>query len=232
MILAAGLGTRLKPFTDSHPKALLPINGKTLLERSIMYVKQVGITDIVINIHHFGEQIIDFLADHDNFGCKIKISDEREDLLETGGGLLKAQWLLKDSPFVLINADILTHLNLKEMIAFHQEHQPLVTLAVSKRDSTRQLEFDKNMKLCGWKHLKTNEHISTEARAVYERAFSGIHIINPTLFDLITETGKFSIINTYLHLMQDHKLIGFDHTGIEVLDVGKPENLAKAEREF
>ncbi|PID69049.1 MAG: nucleotidyltransferase [Flavobacteriia bacterium] len=232
MILAAGLGTRLKPFTEQHPKALLPINNKTLLQRNIEYVKQAGITEIVINIHHFGQQIIDFLNTHNNFGCHIQISDEREELLETGGGLLKARHLLEDSPFVLLNADILTHLDLSKMIAYHNQCKPLVTLAVSQRISSRQLEFNQNMSLCGWKNLNTGEHIHTGSQVAYERAFSGIHIIDPALFERITETGKFSIIPTYLRLMEEYDLKGFDHTGIEVLDVGKPENIDRAERYF
>ncbi len=181
MILAAGLGTRLKPFTEQHPKALLPINDKTLLQRNIEYVKQAGITEIVINIHHFGQQIIDFLNTHNNFGCHIQISDEREELLETGGGLLKARHMLQDCTFVLLNADILTHLDLSKMIAYHNQFKPLVTLAVSQRSSSRQLEFDQKMTLCGWKNLNTGEHIHTGSQAAYERAFSGIHIINPAL---------------------------------------------------
>lgn len=232
MILAAGLGTRLKPFTEKHPKALFPVNGVTLLERNINFLKKAGIHDIVINVHHYADQIIDFLKDHDTFNVNISISDESKALLETGGGLLKAAPYLKDDAFVLLNVDILTHLNLEEMIAQHQKNQSLVTIAVSKRDSTRQLGFTDEWQLCAWRNLKTGESVTAHKKAVYERAFSGIHIIEPALFDLIIETGKFSIITTYLRLMQTYPIKGFDHTGIPVLDVGKPENVHKAEALF
>ncbi len=232
MILAAGLGTRLKPFTKMHPKALFPVNGITLLERNINYLKKVGIHDIVINVHHFAAQILDFLKRHDNFNVNIIISDEREVLLETGGGLLKAAPYLDDDAFVLLNVDILTHLNLKEMIAQHYKSDALATLAVSKRLSTRQLGFTNGWQLCAWKNLKTGESVTAQKQALHERAFSGIHIIEPTIFDQITETGKFSIINTYLRLMHKHSIKGFDHTGTPVLDVGKPENILAAESLF
>lgn len=232
MILAAGLGTRLKPFTENHPKALFPVIGITLLERNINYLKKAGIHDIVINVHHFAAQIIDFLKRHDNFNVNISISDESEALLETGGGLLKAAPYLKDDTFVLLNVDILTHLDLKEMMAQHQKNQTLATLAVSKRDSSRQLGFTDEWQLCAWKNLKTGELVTNGRKAHYERAFSGIHIIEPTIFDLISETGKFSIIKTYLRLMHTHSIKGFDHTGIPVLDVGKPENINIAESLF
>ncbi|MCC7029824.1 MAG: NTP transferase domain-containing protein, partial [Chitinophagaceae bacterium] len=126
MILAAGLGTRLKPFTDSHPKALAIVNGKTLLQRNIEYLKKYGITEIIVNVHHFADQIISHLQHHQNFGIPISISDETDEVLETGGGLKKAAWFFKDQqPFVLMNADILTKMNLQAMISDHLAHQPL-----------------------------------------------------------------------------------------------------------
>jgi NDP-sugar pyrophosphorylase family protein len=231
-LLAAGLGTRLKPFTDKHPKALLSINGKTLLQRNIEYVKNVGVREIIINIHHFGEQIVSYLKAHNDFGCHITISNEKDKLLETGGALLKAKEYLQNDSFVLINTDILTHLDLAAMIQYHEKHKPLVTLAVSERESSRQLEFDAQFNLCGWQNLTTGEHIYNTQQALYKRAFSGIHVVDSQVFKFIIETGKFSIMQPYLRLMHDYKLKGYDHTGIPVLDVGKPENIPIAEKWF
>ncbi|MGB6093368.1 MAG: sugar phosphate nucleotidyltransferase, partial [Moheibacter sp.] len=155
MIFAAGMGTRLKPFTDHHPKALAEVNGKTLLQRNIEYLKTIGVTELTINVHHFADQIIDFLKQNSNFGIHIQISDETAELLETGGGLVKAKEMIGDQSFLVMNVDILTDLNLEDLIQFHYQYQPLVTLAVSDRDSSRKLLFKKNRQLAGWKNLNT-----------------------------------------------------------------------------
>lgn len=232
MIFAAGLGTRLKPFTLSHPKALFPVNGKPLLQRNIEYLSAYGFNDFVINVHHFQDQIIQFLKDHHYFGVNIEISDESNELLETGGGLLKAKDLLGKEPFLVMNSDILTDMPVDEFVEFHLQEKPLVSLAVSDRKSTRKLLFDAQHRLCGWKDLRNGEEIIENEAYTHELAFSGLHIIDPSFFELNTFKGKFSIMKPYMHLMQHHIIKGFDHTGYKLLDVGKPESAELAEKLF
>lgn len=232
MLFAAGLGTRLKPFTDEHPKALAVVNGKPLLQRNIEYLKDFGFTEFVINVHHFADQIVDFLEENGNFGVDIQISDETEQVLETGGGLVKAKDLLGEQSFLVMNADVLTDLNLEDLIQFHYQYQPLVTLAISDRESSRKLFFDKNKRLIAWKNFKTNEEVRVSNDELAERAFSGIHIINPRIFNKMPDSGKFSIIDTYLELMENEKILGFDHTGSKWVDVGRPESVIEAEKLF
>ncbi|MDR1876900.1 MAG: nucleotidyltransferase family protein [Flavobacteriaceae bacterium] len=234
MLFAAGLGTRLKPFTDNHPKALAPINGITLLERNIRYLTSFGIREIVINIHHFGEQILDFLDKNRDFNCKILISDEQAEVLETGGGLCKAAPLLGKEPFLVMNVDILTDMDLNSFIHYHQERKPLVSLAVSDRNSSRKLFFDEGNRLTGWKNLTTGESIFVPPYSDDNStplAFSGIHIIDPELFSHIRQKGKFSIMKTYLKLMDKEKILGYKHSAY-LIDVGKPESLKEAEKYF
>lgn len=232
MLFAAGMGTRLKPFTDQHPKALAVVNGKTLLQRNIEYLNRVGITDFVINIHHFADQIKDYLKENNDFGMNIQLSDETGELLETGGGLVKARDLLGEQSFLVMNADVLTDLNLENLIQFHYQYQPLVTLAVSNRESSRKLFFKKDKQLAGWKNFNTGEEIIVSDEALSESAFSGIHIINPRIFGMMPSSGKFSIIETYLELMKTEKILGFDHSGGKFIDVGKPESIGIAENLF
>jgi len=232
MLFAAGLGTRLKPFTDNHPKALAVVNGKTLLERNIKYLKGFGINEFVINVHHFANQIFDFLEKNEKFGVNIQISDESDEVLETGGGLVKAKELLGNQPFLVMNVDILTDLNLSGLMNFHAQHQPLVTLAVSDRASSRKLLFEDNHQLKGWKNLNTGEEIIASENPLSEKAFSGIHIINPEIFDKMPTTGKFSIMTTYMELMKTEKILGFDHSGGTLVDVGRPESILEAEKFF
>lgn len=233
MLLSAGLGTRLKPFTLEHPKALFPVNGIPLLQRNIEYLAGYGITEIVVNVHHFAEQIIDFVNKR-NFGVKITISDERDAILETGGGLLKAREYLEDAGlFVLMNVDILTDLELDRVIDFHQAKENLVSLAVSRRKSSRMFLLDEAMRLCGWRNKQNGEEkIMLQKEPLQEFAFSGIHILNSDIFKSIRQQGKFSIIDTYLDLAGDFFIEGYDHTGISVLDVGKPEAKEIAEKMF
>lgn len=231
MILAAGLGTRLKPFTNSHPKALALVNGKTLLQRNIEYLKSFGFTEIVVNVHHFADQIKDYLQQNNNFGIHILISDESKEVLETGGGLVKAKELLGDESFLLMNADILTDLNLEDLIQFHYQYQPLVSLAVSDRLSSRKLLFD-GKQLKGWKNYTSGDEIIKSTNPMKELAFSGIHIINPKIFSKMPKEGKFSIITTYMELMETESILGFDHSGGILVDVGKPESIAEAEKFF
>ena len=203
LIFAAGKGTRLKPFTDSHPKALALVNGVPLLERNIKYLQSFGVTEFVINIHHFGEQIVEFLKKNNNFGAKIDISDEKDELLETGGGLLFAQkYLEKEENFLIMNADILTDLNIHELVKFHETHLPFATLAVSDRNSSRKLFFNSEMVLKGWMNKNSGETKMAEFNNNFkELAFSGIHCINSSIFNKIKRRGKFSIMEEYLYLM-------------------------------
>lgn len=233
MIFAAGLGTRLKPFTDNHPKALAVVNEKPLLQRNIEYLKSFGIEEIVINVHHFADQIIEFLEENNYFGIEITISDETDQVLETGGGLVKAKANFEED-FLVMNVDILTDLNLADFIKAHQENKALVTLAVSDRNSSRKLFFNKQNELKGWRNLKTEEEIKAidSLDNCKDLAFSGIHVISPSLFDKITEKGKFSIMKVYMDLMKTESIIGFDHSGGILIDVGRPESVLEAENYF
>ncbi|WP_291062260.1 MULTISPECIES: nucleotidyltransferase family protein [unclassified Empedobacter] len=233
MIFAAGLGTRLQPFTNNHPKALAVVNGKPLLQRNIEYLKSFGINEIVINVHHFADQIIEFLEDNNYFGIEITISDETDQVLETGGGLVKAKANFEED-FLVMNVDILTDLNLDKFIKAHQENKALVTLAVSNRNSSRKLFFNEQNELKGWRNLKTEEEIKAvdSLDNCKDLAFSGIHVISPTLFYKITEKGKFSIMKVYMDLMQTESIIGFDHSGGILIDVGRPESVLEAEQYF
>ena len=233
MILAAGLGTRFKPWTDSHPKALAMINGKSLLQRNIEFLQRSNIFSVVVNVHHFADQIIEEIDRNNGWGSQVKISDESDAVLETGGGLLKAGPLLADGPFVVINVDILTDLNLVEMIHYHTQLMPLATIAVSNRQTSRYFLFDHFHNLCGWRNTKTGEEkISRTSADAVEKAFSGIHIIDPRIFQLINFTGKFSMVDVYLDLAKSEIIKGFDHTGAKFIDVGKPDAVAKAELLF
>lgn len=233
LIFAAGKGTRLKPFTDHHPKALAVVNGVPLLKRNIKYVQSYGINDIVINVHHFGEQIIEFLKKNNNFGATIEISDEKNELLETGGGLVFAKKLLDHGEdFLILNADILTDLNLNDFIKYHQEKKDFATLAVSDRKSSRKLLFNPEMVLRGWLNVDTGEQRLSEFNKGFKPlAFSGIHCINPAIFNKIKRTGKFSIMEEYLDLMHTEQIHGYEHQA-RIVDVGRPESVLEAEKYF
>ena len=232
MILAAGLGTRLKPFTESHPKALLPINGKTLLQRNVEYLQLFNVKDVIVNVHHFAMQIVDALQQNNGWGSNVTISDETDLVLETGGGLKKAGQYLQTSsePFVLMNADILTDLYIDELKNLHEESGAIATLAVTNRSTSRYLLFDDDNFLCGWLNEKTGEQ---KGKKGIKKAFSGIHIISPDIFKHITEEGKFSLIDLYLRLAAEgFKINCYDHSKGKLLDVGKPESIAIAEKMF
>jgi NDP-sugar pyrophosphorylase family protein len=234
MILAAGLGTRFKPWTDSHPKALAPVNGKTLLQRNIEYLQGHGICDVVVNVHHFADQIVTALQANRGWGSRITISDESTEVLETGGGLKKARRWLLDGPFVLMNVDILTDMDLGAMIADHLDHRPLATLAVTGRSTSRYFLFDDHDELCGWTNVQTGQQRlarSTDAKPV-PRAFSGIHVIDPSIFPFITREGKFSMVDVYLDLAASHSIRGFDHSRSLFIDVGRPSSAEEAARQF
>lgn len=194
MIFAAGLGTRLQPFTGHLPKAMVPVGGVPMLERVVNRLMEFGVREIIINVHHFPDQIIDFLLSKNNFGIHIEISDERDLLLDTGGGLKKAAGFFDDGkPFILHNVDVLSNISLREMLALHHAENALTTLAVSNRDSSRYFLFDEKMRLCGWEHTgKAEVRLARDCRIKPLRfAFSGIHIISPEIFSLMTETGRF-----------------------------------------
>ncbi|WP_332019120.1 nucleotidyltransferase family protein [Kaistella sp.] len=233
LIFAAGKGTRLKPFTDHHPKALAKVNDVSLLERNIKYLQSYGINDFVINVHHFGNQIIEFLKDNQNFGAHIQISDEKDQLLETGGGLVFARKFLdSEEDFLILNADILTDLNITEFVKYHQEKKDFATLAVSDRKSSRKLLFNPEMVLRGWVNIDTGEQRLAEFNKGFKPlAFSGIHCINPAIFGKIKRTGKFSIMEEYLDLMHTEKIHGFEHQA-KLIDVGRPESVLEAEKHF
>lgn len=233
MIFAAGLGTRLKPLTDHMPKALVPVAGKPMLEHVIEKLKSSGFDEIVINVHHFGNQIIDFLKEKDNFGIQIWISDETEELLDTGGGIKKAAHFF-DEPFLVHNADILSNVNLKALYEYHQASGNDATLLVSPRKTVRYLLFEEN-RLCGWVNKDTlqtkPEGFIYQPEIQKEYAFGGIHIISPTLFQYMGDewTGKFSIMDFYLQTCKKVRLGSYVKEDLQLIDIGKPDTLAKAE---
>lgn len=233
MIFAAGLGTRLKPFTDHMPKALVPVGGTPMLEHVILKLKSAGVNEIVINVHHFAQQIIDFLKTKENFGIKIWISDETEELLDTGGGIKKAAPHF-DEPFMVHNADILSNVDLKVMYDYHVTSGNDATVLVSPRKTVRYLLFDKENQLQGWVNKDTlqtkPEGFVYQPEVQKEYAFGGIHIISPSLFEYMEGwTGKFSIIDFYLQTCHKAKIGGYVKDGLQLIDIGKLDTLAKAE---
>lgn len=229
MIFAAGLGTRFKPWTDHHPKALAVVNDKTLLERNIAYLQQWGIKDVVVNVHHFAEQIEGAIAANKGWGSSIRISDERDAVLETGGGLVHAKPFLSGDDFVTINVDILTDLDLGLMMAQHKQQNALVTLAVTNRQTSRYLLFDAAGQLCGWRNTATGaERLAVAQKGLVQKAYSGIAVFSREVFDLIEQQGKFSLIDVYLSLAATQRIAAFDHSGGKLVDVGKPESVAIA----
>lgn len=236
MIFAAGLGSRLKPLTDNMPKALVPVAGKPMLEHVILKLKEAGFDQIVINIHNLGQQIIDFLQANNNFGVKIYISDERDYLLDTGGGIKKAALFLQgDEPFLVHNVDILSNVDLKQLYQQHVNNNALATLLVSQRQTSRYLLFNQENKLCGWRNHATGEVKSFypyfDPQQYTEYAFGGIHVMSPKILDWMEEwTGKFSIIQFYLSICARTDIRAFPSSNLRLLDIGKPETLAEAER--
>ncbi|MEJ8762923.1 nucleotidyltransferase family protein [Phocaeicola sp. HCN-40430] len=236
MIFAAGLGSRLKPLTDHMPKALVPVAGKPMLEHVILKLKASGCTEIVINIHHFGEQIIDFLQANQNFGLTIHLSDERDCLLDTGGGILKASsFFTGEEPFLVHNVDILSDTDLKALYEYHLHSGNQATLLASRRQTTRYLLFDQDKNLCGWVNKSTGqtkpEGFTVNPDKHREYAFSGIHVFSPSLFPYMKQgwQGKFSIMDFYLQACQDARIGGYLSEHLHLIDIGKPETLVQAE---
>ncbi len=233
MIFAAGLGTRLKPLTDNCPKALIPVDGKPMLQMVIEQLKRFGFDEIVVNIHYLGEHIRQFLEQHQSFGIRIEISDETDEILETGGGLWKARHFFDDGkPFLLCNADILTNIHLEDFYKQHLENRALATLAVRNRQSSRYLLFDEQDVLCGWENSKTDEQIiprlSSEKISLLRYAFSGYHIISPEIFSFCNRTGKFSMIDWYLDVCGFKIIKAYHHDQDIWMDIGSVQQLQKA----
>ena len=252
MIFSAGLGTRFKPWTDKHPKALALVNGKSLLQRNIEYLQRYGIKDIIVNVHHFAEQVENAIIINNGWGSKVSVSNERDQLLETGGGLLKAKdFFTVGERFITCNVDILTDLDISKLLAFHEKHRPMISFAVTDRKTSRYLLFDENNRLCGWRNTKTGEEKtpgkSTKGEnsstpkgekritPLIEKAYSCVVVFEYDIFRLMEEnnfTGKFSLIDVYLELASQHLIMGYDHSGDRLVDVGKPDAVAEAERQF
>ncbi|HJV77782.1 MAG TPA: nucleotidyltransferase family protein [Paludibacter sp.] len=235
MIFAAGLGTRLKPITDNLPKALVPIAGKPLLEHVILKLKAAGFNEIIVNIHHFPDQIVDFLKQNNNFGIRIEVSDERNQLLDTGGGIRNAKWFFDDGkPFLVHNVDILSDVDLNELYQQHLVSDSLATLVVSKRDTFRYLLFNNDKRLCGWINKKTGETKPVrfdDISGFNKLAFAGIQVLSPRVFDLMeTLKPKFPIMDFYLSNAQTEIISGFIPNDFHMLDVGKLNVLDEAER--
>ena len=234
MIFAAGLGTRLKPLTDIMPKALVPIAGKPLLEHVILKLKSAGFDEIIVNVHHFGEMIVDFLKQNNHFGIRIEISDECEQLLDTGGGIKKSAWFFNDDkPFLVHNVDILSNINLTDLYQFHLKSDSFATLVVSKRDTFRHLLFDENNQLHGWINEKTDETKPQRLEDIsghQKLAFSGIQILSPACFENMKNfPEKFPIMDFYLSNVDKNKITAYIQTNYKMLDVGKLDVLDQAE---
>src|SRR5713101_1001721 len=239
MILAAGLGLRLRPITDDRPKALVEIAGRTLLEITLSRLRAFGIHEVMINVHHFADMILGYLRTNDNFGMRIEVSRE-EVLLDTGGGLKKAAYFFLehsnglDDPFILHNVDVISTTDLLRMVQFHTENQALATLAVQDRETTRYLLFDEKLQLCGRRAGRDgNPELVRSAQRTEALAFSGIHVISPRLLEMMIEEGAFSIISTYLRLAaQGERILAFRADEYSWRDLGKPENVAQAAKDL
>jgi len=235
MILAAGLGTRLRPLTDNRPKALVEIDGRTLLEITLCRLRSFGIRDVIINVHHFADMILEYLKTNANFGMHIEVSRE-ETLLDTGGGLKKAAHFFTDGsvaledPFILHNVDVISTIDLRRMVQFHTEHHALATLAVQDRETSRHLLFDERLQLCGRRSGadQKSEFVASPER-VQALAFSGVHVISPRFLGMMTEEGAFSIIASYLRLAaRKEQILAFRADEYYWRDLGRPKDVEQA----
>ena len=239
MILAAGLGTRLRPLTDDRPKALVEVAGRTLLEITLSRLRTFGVRQVIINVHHFADMVVDYLKRNDDFGMRIEISRE-EALLDTGGGLKKAAYFFLDNssrldePFILHNVDVISTIDLGCMAEFHAEHQALATLAVQERETSRYLLFDEQLRLCGRRAgREQNAELIRSSPQLKALAFSGVHIISPRLLSMMREEGAFSIITSYLRLAsQGENILAFRADSYYWRDLGRPENVVQVERDL
>jgi NDP-sugar pyrophosphorylase family protein len=233
MIFAAGLGTRLRPLTDHRPKALVEVGGISLLEINIRRLIKLGVTDIIINVHHFADQIETFIAEKKAFGINIAFSDEREKLLDTGGGLKKAAWFFEKykEPFLVCNADVLSNIDLQSLINYHVNQKVIATYAVQRRETSRYMLHDANMQLYGWANIKSGDiKISRQARqqALKMYAFSTYQVLNPKIFKLMPEEEVFSMIDLYLKVARKQPVLGWLHENDIWIDVGKPQAIEMA----
>jgi NDP-sugar pyrophosphorylase family protein len=238
MILAAGLGTRLRPLTNDRPKALVEIAGRTLLEIALSRLREFGVDEVIVNVHHYAEMVVDYLKANKNFGMHIEISSE-DTLLDTGGGLKKAAWFFlqhsaeNDEPFILHNVDVISAIDLGRMLQFHNERRALATLAVQKRETSRYLLFDEKGQLCGRRSGRDGApQLVRSAAQTQALAFSGIHVISPRIFSMMSEDGAFSIISTYLRLAgQGERILGFHADEYYWRDMGRLENVERAQED-
>jgi mannose-1-phosphate guanylyltransferase len=235
MILAAGLGTRLRPLTDDRPKALVELAGRTLLEITLRRVREFGIREVIVNVHHFHQMVVEYLKKNENFGMHIEISRE-EVLLDTGGGLKKAAWFFQESanePFLVHNVDVISTIDLGAMVKLHRENGALATLAVQPRETSRYLLFDEGDQLCGRRAGRDGvPEIVRAARQTKALAFSGVHVISPRLLARLSEDGAFSIIASYLRLAgEGENILAFRADEYYWRDLGTPENVAQAQRD-
>jgi NDP-sugar pyrophosphorylase family protein len=235
MILAAGLGTRLRPLTNDRPKALVDVGGRTMLEVTLSRLRYFGIREVIINVHYFADMIVEYLKKNDNFGMRIEIS--REDvLLDTGGGLKKAAHFFLENqrdvetPFVLHNVDVISTIDLSRMVQFHTENRALATLAVQDRETSRYLLFDERQQLCGRRIGQDHkDELVGSRKPAQALAFSGIHIISPRIFELMQENGVFSIIAAHLRLAgQGEKILSFRADDYYWRDMGRPDDVLRA----
>lgn len=232
IILAAGLGTRLYPLTKDKPKALVHVQGKPLIQHQLEKLKKAGFNKVLINIHHFGDQVIEFLEEQKYFGLDIQLSDERNQLLDTGGALRKADDFIRgDEPVLIHNVDVLSTISLEKMLNTHRLTGASATLAIRRRETSRYLFFNEHNQLRAWENMKTGEKkgVWTDSNLI-EAAFSGIHIISPHCVDLFPNEDAFSIIDFYIELAKTHSVSGYFHNESVWLDVGNPETLAEAEK--
>jgi MurNAc alpha-1-phosphate uridylyltransferase len=234
IIFAAGPGPRLKPWTDQHPKALALVNGKSLLQRNIEYLGHYGIREVIVNVHHFADQIIDEVSRNDGWGSKVTIADESAGLLRTGGGLKNVSGYFNDTdPFVVMNVDMLTGLNLDKMLAFHQAGGAQVSMAVTKKLTSRNFLFNDQARLCGWINTQTGEQkLSRADHPLIPKAYSCVNIFQPGTLNLVSKQGAFSIIELYIEIAKHAMVLGYDHTGDVHVDIGKPEAITQAEALF
>lgn len=237
MILAAGLGTRLRPLTDDKPKALVELGGRTLLEITLERLRSFGVSEVIVNVHHFADLVLDYLKANANFGMRIEVSRE-EVLLDTGGGLKKAAWFFlqdgSEEPFLLHNVDVISTIDLARMVDEHRRSGAMATLAVQERKSSRQLLFDEGGRLCGRRTGRDSaDEIVRPAKCPRALAFAGIHVISPRFLKMMTEDGVFSIIETYLRLAGAGEMVrAFRADEYHWRDLGKPENLLEAEHDL
>lgn len=230
MLFAAGLGTRLRPLTNDRPKALVEAGGKPLLEIAIRRLMYFGFRDIVVNIHHFGQQVLDFLEANENFGANVFVSDERDMLLDTGGGLKKAAAFFRDAPFLVHNTDILSNIDLGRFYEGHLHAAPLATLSARQRQSSRYLLFDDEGRLAGWRNARTGEErICRKVAHYHPLAFSGIYVLSPAIFEYMPTQAVFSIIDVFLEAGRTEKIVACRHDDALWLDVGRPAALEQAQ---